>query len=111
MNLWIDDIRDPSDIVYVNMYNIPSDVVWAKNYDDALELILNNEINWIAFDNDLGDDKDRQGKHLFSVLEERVVNGYNPMFIAVFQTSNSVAKNQMILGYTNLVRLVKTGRI
>ena len=101
MKLWIDDIRDPNSYSWRNRYDIPPDVVWAKTYDEAHHYIMNNEIEWVAFDNDLGSHT-KQGKHLFQLLEQRVYEGKNPMFEAIFQTSNTVAKRQMILGYNRL---------
>lgn len=102
MKLWIDDMRNPNSILWRDRYGIPADVVWAKTYDEAYDLIMNNVIEWVGFDNDLGDYQNRQGKHLFAILEEQVVMGKNPMFEAVFQTSNSVARQQMLAGYNRL---------
>lgn len=103
MNLWIDDIRDPNSSFWRDKYNIPSDVVWAKTYDEAFDLIMRHDILWVGFDNDLGDPRNRQGKHLYSLLEERTALGLNPLFEAVFQTSNTVARQEMISGYLRLI--------
>ena len=46
INLYVDDIR-----------RCPDGFVVARNYDEAIELIQNNEINILSLDHDLGIDE------------------------------------------------------
>lgn len=102
MKLWIDDERNPSDKHWKEFYGIPNDVIWCKTYTAALPYIQNETIEWVGFDNDLEDLQDRQGKHLFAILEERYWTNQHPFFKAVFQTSNTDAKRQMQMGYRKI---------
>ncbi len=105
MKLWIDDARDPTSPnqeKWVLPYN---ELVWAKTFSDALDLITSYNIEEVWFDNDLGDSQDRQGKHLFSLLELRYETGENPTFpIVHVQSSNTSAVKEILGGYRAMVR-------
>lgn len=66
--LWLDDMRDPADQIWVEMYthHNPDKVQWVRNYDDFVDYIKSNGLpEVIFFDHDLGED----------VAKGRVVNG------------------------------------
>ena len=69
MRLFIDDLRDPKD------YKI-GNVVWVKNYIDAINQIKTGKVTWISFDHDLGQKK--TGYDIAKYIEENVHNGNIP---------------------------------
>lgn len=46
INLYVDDLRD-----------CPSGFIVARNYETAIELLLNNEVSVLSLDHDLGEDE------------------------------------------------------
>jgi len=62
-NLWLDDLRP-----------MPSGFdIWAKTVEDAQKYILEGNIGFISFDNDLAQEK--EGRHLATWIEELAFNG------------------------------------
>lgn len=47
INLYVDDLRD-----------FPKDFVIARDYDNAISLLINNNIDILSLDHDLGEDKE-----------------------------------------------------
>jgi DNA-binding response OmpR family regulator len=48
INLWLDDARNP----------ISDSYVWVKTVEEAIEIVKNNEIEFMSLDHDLGPGKD-----------------------------------------------------
>ena len=69
IRLFIDDLRDPKE------YKV-SDVVWIKNYNDAIEQLKTGKVTWISFDHDLGSRK--TGYDVAKYIEENVHDGNIP---------------------------------
>lgn len=70
IRLWIDDLRNPE------KYNIKN-VIWVKNYNDAIKQINTGNVTWISFDHDLGEEK--SGYDIAKHIEELVYNKKIPM--------------------------------
>jgi gamma-glutamylcyclotransferase (GGCT)/AIG2-like uncharacterized protein YtfP len=69
IRLFIDDLRDPKE------YNV-QDVVWVKNYADAIEQLKTGKVVWVSFDNDLSEEK--TGYDVAKYIEENVHGGNIP---------------------------------
>lgn len=72
MRIWLDDVRPaPAD----------GDWVWVKTRDEALTLVLDGKVDFIAFDHDLGGDGCGAGETAYPVaklIEERAARGIQP---------------------------------
>lgn len=97
--LWIDDMRDPAKFIASPDLNI----TWKDTYTDAEQELRANGLDYdeVWFDNDLGDEQFRQGKHLFNILEELFYFHHNQREInlkAVYvHSDNSSAVHSMML--------------
>lgn len=93
--LWIDDLRDPTNFIDTNNYD---EIVWSKNFDDALIDIKYFDYDVIHLDNDLSDENDRQGKHLFNTIEEWLDNGLlkNLKKIIIHSDNSSAVRSMML---------------
>ena len=61
--LWLDDRRP-----------MPPDFdIWAKTVDEAKAILSKGDVNFISFDNDLGEDQ--EGRHLAAWIEENAFHG------------------------------------
>lgn len=97
--LWIDDLRDPVDYIDTNQYE---SVLWLKTYSDAHAMVSNRYYDVIHLDNDLSDEHDRQGKHLFNYIEELLYSGRLPNLKSVIiHSDNSSAVRSMMLAKDN----------
>ena len=65
MELFIDDIRVPSDVGLCN-----SDYIIAIDYNSAMKIILEHKPQFITFDHDLGDDATGTGYDIAKCLCE-----------------------------------------
>lgn len=65
--LWIDDLRNPNDFIDVNGYTV---VTWKDTFEKGQAEVELDLYDVIHLDNDLSDEKDRQGKHIFDYIEE-----------------------------------------
>lgn len=66
MRLWLDDRR-----------KMPKGFdIWARNVGDAINAINHNEIDFVSFDHDLGDEKiNGNGYILACIIEQWAYNG------------------------------------
>lgn len=92
--LWIDDLRDPDNFINTDGYD---EVVWTKTYDGAL-VDIKFDYDVIHLDNDLSDEQDRQGKHLFNAIEEWLDSGLlkNLNKIVIHSDNSSAVRNMML---------------
>jgi len=74
VRLWLDDERDPSDPYIQQMFGARGDEIWANTVDEALNYILNENVVYISFDHDLGDDP-KNGYDLAKWIEEKAFHG------------------------------------
>ncbi len=54
MKVWLDDERDPQQKNIQNQFGATADMVWAKNYTEAIKLLLQGGVTHIDLDHDLG---------------------------------------------------------
>jgi hypothetical protein len=73
INLWLDDIRNPRDPFVKNNFGSKGDETWVKNIEEAIEFLLNGNVVYISFDNDLGEGM-REGWQLAEWIEEKAYN-------------------------------------
>lgn len=104
--IWLDDLRDPKD------YGYP-DAIWFKTSQELLASRYMNEVQkgyrfvdeW-HFDNDLGEDSDRDGYDVFLHLEELLMFG-KPCFgspTIFVHTSNPSARDKFMLAKESMLR-------
>lgn len=87
--LWLDDIRDPKDNMWLNWlakHEVnPSyyEITWVKNYDDFVKYIkFNGMPDVICFDHDLGEDVARErvssgmSKRQARIKKRETISGY-----------------------------------
>lgn len=93
MNLYLDDMRD-----------CPNNFILAKNYQTALYLIENNDIDILSLDHDLGEDKDGNLlKNGYDLVKYFCENGLYAKRIYI-HTDNPVGRENMyktLLGAQN----------
>lgn len=87
--LWLDDLRLP-----------PEDCLWAKNYDEAIEILEKENISAISFDHDLGDvengqDKEKSGYDVALYLAERAYNGLSVPSEVYIHSANPVGRERI----------------
>ena len=104
--IWLDDERNPSTPIwskYIKDRVVSQDsIIWAKNrseFENAFLSNLNN-IEAVFFDNDLGSiERGQEGKDCFNWMENYIwENDLNNPFAIFVQSSNTSAKNSMLLG-------------
>lgn len=96
--LWIDDLRKPSDFIDVDGYTL----CWTQTYDSSHDAITVFEPNIIHLDNDLSDEQDRQGRHLFNYIEYLLHEGHLRDLQEVrIHSDNSSAVSSMMLAKDN----------
>ena len=84
MLLWLDDLR-PMPVGFD---------LWAKTAEEAVKMIKENDITFISFDHDLGNDKALTGYDVACFIENRAVRGIKPPDWAI-QSSNPVGANKI----------------
>lgn len=88
--LWLDDIRNPSDYLEKDEY----EVTWVKNYKDFCIYIEENGVpDYVCFDHDLGEDKTGYDCAKFLVEVCQKMNRDIPYFD--IQSSNIVGKKNI----------------
>lgn len=97
--LWVDDIHPPSTSP-VELDN----PTWVKNanefyttIDYAVDMGLDNTVEYISFDNDLGDENEKEGYHCFLYLEELLHNGRFPNLQTINVHSDNTSRVQQFL--------------
>lgn len=70
--LWIDDLRNPLDFININQY---TSVKWEDTFEKGRAEVELDLYDVIHLDNDLSDEHDRQGKHIFDYIEELLYFG------------------------------------
>lgn len=83
INLYVDDIR-----------RYPDGFVIARNYDEAIKLLNNNEINILSLDHDLGIDENGIEKNGYDIVKYICEHGISPKKIYI-HTDNVVGRDNM----------------
>lgn len=96
INLYIDDLR-----------RCPDGFIVARNYNEAINIINNNQINILSLDHDLGIDENGIEKNGYDIVKYLCENGINPKKIYI-HTDNVVGRDNM---YHTLIGARKRGFI
>lgn len=92
--LWIDDLRNPNDFINTAMY---SSVTWKDTFEKGHTEVEYDLYDVIHLDNDLSDENDRQGKHIFDYIEELLYFGkIKKLKKIVIHSDNSSAVRYMM---------------
>jgi hypothetical protein len=97
-NLWVDDLRKP-----------PDGWVWAKNYSEAVPMIMTGEYRVVSLDHDLGDVDDYTGYDILCAIERQIVKGGFWIALPEFRvhTANPVGRDNMIRVIEAIKKLAK----
>ena len=68
IDLWLDDERDPQNIVIQEAFGSSGNEIWVKTVEEAKKYILGQNVGSISFDNDLG--VEEEGYDLAKWIEE-----------------------------------------
>ena len=83
--LWVDDIRTS-----------PPGWIWAKNYDEAVEILDAENIDLLSLDHDLGDDEKGTGYSIACFLEARLyLEGKQPPKTILIHSANPVGRSNI----------------
>lgn len=105
--LWVDDKRDPFEengkwLAFAPISK-PSNIVWAKNYDEFVVWIIENGLpDAIAFDHDLGDVK--SGMDCAKWLVDYCLDNNEGLPLFSSQSSNPSGKENIIKLLTNFLK-------
>ncbi len=96
MKVYLDDMRTP-----------PDGWVLVKTAQEAIDLLITNNVEEISLDNDLGEEENGTGYDVITWLEKEVYeNNFIPPVIHI-HTANPVAREKMEAGARNIVRFKK----
>lgn len=98
IRLFLDDVRDPED------YKI-QDVLWVKNYKDAVDQLKTGKVTWISFDHDLGEGK--SGYDVAKYIEKGVFNGDIPCPEWQIHSSNPKGRRDIEMAMKSAERFKK----
>lgn len=92
--LWIDDLRDPKRFINIQEYE---SVYWADTFEEGIAAIA-DDYDHIHLDNDLSDPYDRQGKHIFDYVDEKLFyDELDNLKAIIIHSDNSSAVHSMML--------------
>ncbi len=73
ISLWLDDERDPRDSFIQERFGAKGNEMWVKTVEEAINILKNQNVESISFDNDLGEGK-LEGYNLAKWIEEEAFN-------------------------------------
>jgi len=96
IKVYLDDLRTP-----------PDGWVLVKTAQEAIDLLITNDVEEISLDHDLGEEENGTGYDVITWLEKEVYeNNFIPPIIHI-HTANPVAREKMEAGTRNIVRFKK----
>ena len=96
IKVYLDDLRTP-----------PDGWVLVKTAQEAIDLLITNDVEEISLDHDLGEEENGTGYDVITWLEKEVYeNNFIPPVIHI-HTANPVARERMESGARNIVRFKK----
>jgi len=54
VDIWLDDERDPTNPVIQKYFGAKGNEIWVKTVEEAMPYFVENKVNYISFDHDLG---------------------------------------------------------
>ena len=103
LHIWLDDERDPKSPDIQREFGTNGNEVWIKTIEPIQELILQNKVDFIDFDNDLGEGN-KEGRDLAKWIEEKAFNKEIKQFGWQVHSMNSVAAIEIEQAMTNADR-------
>lgn len=100
--VWVDDLRNPTD--FLTDQNDFVGLHWLKTYESGFKFVVRNAktLERIHLDNDLSDEKDRQGYHIFNAIERLVYQGKMPnLKEIIIHSDNAGAVQRMMTAKQN----------
>jgi hypothetical protein len=88
IRLFLDDLRDPSE------YGIHN-VTWVKTYDEAVEQLKTGRVEWVSFDNDLGEGL--EGYDVAKYIEENVFSKKIPCPLWQIHSANPEGRRKITM--------------
>lgn len=80
IRIWLDDTRDPKHPDTMRIFGSRGDEVWIKTSQEAMEVLSQNQVEFISFDHDLGEESDHDANYVAIKIEEKAFYGMcNPI--------------------------------
>jgi len=103
LDVWLDDERDPKDANVKKLFGTNGSEIWMKTIEPIQELILQNRIGLIDFDNDLGEGI-AEGKVLAQWIEEKAFKKEIEPIEWHVHSQNSIAAKEISKAMSNADR-------
>jgi len=100
IELWIDDLRDPTDPEIQKRYGAKGTETWVKTVNEAIHYLHQGIVTHISFDNDLGEGQ-KEGRHLAAWIEEEAYFNRIPSMEWVIHSENPIGKNEIFMAMSN----------
>jgi len=95
IRLWLDDERDPKNLEIQQKFGARGDEIWVKNVGEALSYIQTGNVEYISFDNDLGEGL-KEGKELANWIEKEAYYKRLPRLSWEVHSQNPPAHKEII---------------
>lgn len=104
--LWIDDYRNPFEDNWLNFSPIGRDcnVVWVKDYNEAIEWLKDNWPDAICFDHDLGGEN--SGYDIAKYIVDRIIVDCKSVPKVACQSANPVGRENIEKLFYNLGKIL-----
>ena len=102
-HIWLDDERDPKSPNVQELFGTTGNEIWIKTIEPIQELILQNKVSFIDFDNDLGEGN-AEGKTLAQWIEEKAFNKEIKPIGWHVHSQNTIAAPEIYKAMTNADR-------
>jgi len=87
LNLWLDDVRDPTDPAIQKAFGAKGWEVWVKTVPEAIKYLEGGDVESISLDHDLGEAQ-QSGYDLAKWIEEKAFHGTIPKLMWRVHSSN-----------------------
>ena len=95
IRLWLDDERDPKDPKIQQQYKAVGNEIWVKTVEEALPYFQSGNVEYISFDNDLGEGN-TEGKKLAEWIEEQAYYKKIPRIQWMVHSQNPAAAKEIL---------------
>ena len=102
VKLWLDDNRDPKNPTIKLDFGSRGDEIWVKTVEEAKSYLMNGNVEFISFDNDLG--QQLEGSDLADWIEELAFNNKIPRMAWKVHSKNPVKSKAITQAMTNADR-------
>lgn len=109
IRLWLDDNRDPKDPEIQKKFGARGDETWVKTVEEALKYLQSGNVEYLSFDNDLGEGL-KEGRHLAAWVEEQAYYKKLPKFAWAVHSTNPSGAKEIIQAMQNADRFWQEDR-